>query len=135
MKNEAEKVNLKPTRCVKVYLKSDNEKVKPLFLLIFECPESRGIQRGLLKGPFGLSWSPLHGHAKNWPWIDKKDLVDESAHLLEYPNQGVLIPRPLLLPLVLLTLYHKTPEEIAMLFSVPALKTGNDPIDVLRRIT
>jgi hypothetical protein len=131
MTNEAERIILKPVNCVKIYLKSDKKEVNPLFLLIFKCPERRGIQRGLLRGPLGFRWSFFHGGTKHWKWVDKKDLREEDAHLIEYPFHGVFVPKSLLLPLVLLTLYHKTPEEIAMLCSVPAWKTGNDPIDVL----
>ncbi|MFA6436884.1 MAG: hypothetical protein WC242_02085 [Candidatus Paceibacterota bacterium] len=125
MTDEAERIDLKPARCVKVYLKSDQERVNPLFLLIFECPEGRGIQGGLLRGPLGLGWSLFHGGTKKWTWVNEKDLHEEDAHLIEYPLQGVFVPNSLLFFLVLLTLCYKTPEEIAMLCRVPALKASN----------
>jgi len=129
MTSETERINLKPVNCAKVYLKSDKEKVNPLFLLIFECPKGKGIQRGLLRGPLGFRWSLLRGSTKYWKWVDEEDLRKEDVHLVEYPFQGVFVPNSLLFFLVLLTLNYKTPEEIAMLCRVPAWKTGNDPID------
>jgi len=129
MTSEAERINLKPVNCAKVYLKSDKEKVNPLFSFNLKCPDGRGIQRGLLRGALGLSWSPFHGSTKSWKWVEEKDLREEDAPLVEYPFHGVLVPKSLLFFLVLLTLNYKTPEEIAMLCRVPAWKTGNDPID------
>ena len=130
MTNEAGRILLGPVECVSVHLKSDKEGTRSRFLLIFKCANDRGIQRSFLRGPFGLNWSPFHGYAETWQWIDKENLLDEDAHLLEYPFQGVLIPRSLPLLLALLILFGKTPGETAMLFRVPAWKTGNDPIDV-----